>query len=253
MAFRFAFLCAFLCAFSLQHEAHAQHGQQPEAKKLRYSSGTGFFVSRNGYVVTNEHVVRGCKSITLAGAIEDEARLIATHPKQDLALLKTKSNRVPQVAPIRINLRSLRLGDTLNVVGFPGRSGFDGNLVYAKTVLLSMDGPMGEPNFLEFHNSAQKGNSGGPLLDDAGNVIGVVTGKAQVIQRGTGANAGQVRVVKESDIAITIPYLRPFLSRHGVHFNVTGGGLTQSAKQVAKKARKSIVHVRCLQGEVPAQ
>ena len=243
MHFSFSLLLAAAIFSSIPLAADAQQ------KKLKYSSGTGFFVSRNGHIVTNAHVVPKCKSITLAGAVEDEAKLIAKHPSQDLAILQAKSSRAPQIAPMRVNLRSLRLGDKLNIAGFPGDSGFRGNLIYAQTVLLSMNGPLGEPNFLEFHNSAQKGNSGGPLMDASGNVIGVVTGKAQVIQRGTGANAGEVRVVKESDVAITLPYLRPFLSRYGVRFNIAGGGIKHNPKTIAKKAKDSIVHVRCLQGE----
>jgi S1-C subfamily serine protease len=189
--------------------------------------------------------VPNCLSIHLAGAINEQAYLIATHPSQDLAILQTASRRAPHIAPMRVNLRSLRVGDSLNIAGFPGRSGFDGKLMYVSTSLLSMNGPMGEPNFLEFQNAAQKGNSGGPLMDASGNVIGVVTGKAQVIQRGTGVHAGKSRVVRESDVAITLPYLKPFLSKYGVRFDIAGGGMRYNPKTVAEKARNSIVHVRC--------
>ena len=247
MSIRFFSLFFVSAIFAFPHLSFAQQRQ------LQYSSGTGFFVSRNGHIVTNAHVVPDCLSITLGGAVKEEAKLIAKHPSQDLAILQTKSRRAPQIAPMRVNLRSLRLGDKLNIAGFPGDSGFRGNLVYAQTVLKSMNGPTGEPNFLEFHNSAQKGNSGGPLMDASGNVIGVVTGKAQVIQRGFGVGKNAMKIVKESDVAITLPYVRPFLSRHGVRFNIAGGGIKHNPKTIAQKAKKSIVHVRCLQGEAPAR
>lgn len=238
-----SFVACFAAAAAFLTHAHAQQ------RMLKYSSGTGFFVSAQGHVITNAHVVPACQELTLGGAVSGPARIIGVDKERDLAVLKY-DGRVPRIAPIRWNLASLRIGQDLTVAGYPGRSGFEGQLTYVKAKLLGMQGPQGEPNFLQFSNSAQKGNSGGPLLDMSGNVIGVVTGKTQLYQYNQTATGNTEPVlVKEADVAVTIPFLRKFLYLNNVHFNIGGSGMAQgNERNVAQTARNSIVHVRCLQG-----
>jgi serine protease Do len=215
-----------------------------------YSVGTGFFVNRQGYLVTNAHVVKGCKSISIGGTVTGDARLVGLDTLHDLAVLKY-NGAVPKVAPIRWNLGTLKVGDDVTVAGFPGQSGFDGTLIYLRAKLLNLRGPNGEANYLQFSNSAQKGNSGGPLMDMSGSVIGVVTGKiTQSAAIGTFGNQTEIPVAS-SDVAVTIPFLKAFLGRNGVFFDISGSSSwnTKTTElSVAQNARDSIVHVRCLLG-----
>jgi S1-C subfamily serine protease len=217
-----------------------------QAQSLRYSSGTGFFVSGQGHVITNAHVIRECtEGITLHGPLEAAATVLGVDETHDLAILQTQATP-PRIAPLRWNLSTLRVGQAVNVVGFPGRSGFDGNLQVAKAEMLGFEGPVGEPHFLQFTPSAQKGNSGGPLLDASGNVIGVVTGKTQLYRNDPLGTAAPV-LVREADVAVTLPYLRQFLMNYGVHYSQSGSGLiTMTPRYIGTVTRDFIVNVRCV-------
>lgn len=232
-------LVALVAVFAASHT----YAQQ---QIRRYSSGTGFFVSSDGLLITNAHVVKGCTSISLAGSVKAPADLIALDKTHDLALLRAGVN-APKVAPLRFDISHMRTGQNVAVVGYPGETGFRGELVYRSAQLLGFEGPIGEPHFLQFTPSAEKGNSGGPLLDKSGNVIGVVTGKTQLYQVDkTSPNAPPV-LVREADVAVTLPYLKTFLGYYGIRPVQGGSGLVNvNNRYIAQTASQYIVHVRCL-------
>lgn len=232
-------LVAFAALFAASHT----YAQQ---QVRRYSSGTGFFVSADGLLITNAHVVKGCERITLGGSVTAPADVIALDPTHDLALLRAGVN-APKVAPLRFELSHMRVGQNVAVVGYPGQAGFRGELVYRNAQLLGFEGPIGEPHFLQFTPSAEKGNSGGPLLDKSGNVVGVVTGKTQLYQVDkTSPNAAPV-LLREADVAVTLPYLKTFLGQYGVRHSEGGGGLINvTNRYIAQTASQYIVHIRCL-------
>jgi len=244
------FLRFIFALLALTFSASSGFAQAP-GQAGRFYTGTGFFVNRQGYFVTNAHVVNNrCQSISVGGAVTGDARLVRMDTAHDLAVLKY-NGIAPKVAPIRWNLASLKPGDDVTVAGYPGHSGFDGTLIYLRAKLLNKRGPSGEENYLQFSSSAQKGNSGGPLMDMSGNVIGVVTGKiTQNMAVGAFGNATEIPVAS-SDVAVTIPFLKAFLARNGVFFDISSsGGWSSTATElsVAQTARNSIVHVRCYIG-----
>jgi S1-C subfamily serine protease len=216
-----------------------------QAATVKYTSGTGFFITKDGLFITNAHVVRGCKNISIAGAANANANIVALDEEHDLALLKART-RAPQIAPLRFDLRHMRKGQKVAIVGYPGDSGFKGNLIYRSAQLLGFEGPIGEPHFLQFSSAAQKGNSGGPLLDQAGNVIGVVTGKTKLYEVSKTSQNAAPKLVREADVAVTLPYLKKFLGQHRIRTAKGGNGMIRmSPKFAAKNSSKFILHVRC--------
>ncbi len=212
---------------------------------VRYSSGTGFFVSPDGHIITNAHVLSDCQSISIAGAATSPVEVIGIDRTHDLALLKTPQ-KSPRIAPLRFNIAHLRVGEPVAVVGYPGDSGFRGELVYRGADLMGFEGPVGEPHFLQFTPSAQKGNSGGPLLDKSGNVIGVVTGKTQLYAVDKTSGQPTSQLIREADVAVTLPYLSQFLAQYGVRTSQGGGGLINvTNRYIAQTASQFIVHIRC--------
>ena len=232
-------IVAFAALFAASH-TYAQQGVR------HYSSSTGFFVTADGLLITNAHVVKGCESISLAGSVKAAADVIALDPTHDLALLRAHVD-APKVAPLRFDISHMRNGQNVAVVGYPGQAGFRGELVYRSAQLLGFEGPIGEPHFLQFTPSAEKGNSGGPLLDKSGNVVGVVTGKTQLYQVDKTSPNAQPVLLREADVAVTLPYLKNFLGQYGVRHNVGGSGLVNvTNRYIAETASQYIVHIRCL-------
>ena len=138
-------------------------------------SGSGFFVIEDGYLITNEHVVKDAKQVRLltsAGLLP--AKVVRLDPANDLALLKAdgRFTTLPIVAS-----RGVKLGGTVATVGFPniGLQGFAPKL--AKGEIASLSGAQDDPRYFQISVPVQPGNSGGALVDERGNVVGVVSAK----------------------------------------------------------------------------
>jgi S1-C subfamily serine protease len=139
------------------------------------SSGTGFFITEDGYLITNEHVAGNgaqVRLVTSAGLIS--AKVIKTDAANDLALLKAegKFTALPVAAS-----RSMKLGGTVATVGFPniGLQGFAPK--FARGEIGSLSGLEDDARYFQISVPVQPGNSGGALVDERGNVVGVVSGK----------------------------------------------------------------------------
>ncbi len=139
------------------------------------ASGTGFFVSDDGYLLSNFHVVRGASKVkvkTSAGLLP--ATVIKTDPASDIALLKVSGSF--RSLPV-VSSRDVKLGDSVFTVGFPNieLQGLAPKLT--KGELSSLSGAQDDPRQFQISVAVQPGNSGGPLVNTLGNVIGIVTAR----------------------------------------------------------------------------
>ena len=141
------------------------------------SSGTGFFVSNNGHIITNDHVIVGCRNVTIAQQGKYvEVDVIAYDERNDLAILKS------DIRPkkfYRISKEDPKLMDDVVIAGYPLGNKVSTSIKTTKGSVTSLSG-MGN-NFSEFQTDAalNKGNSGGPIIDKGGNVIGVAVAKIE--------------------------------------------------------------------------
>jgi S1-C subfamily serine protease len=145
------------------------------------STGTGVVIVDSGVILTNLHVVNGARRIRVvfADGMEAVADLIGARPEHDLAVLKAQS--VPddlEPATMRSTL-GLRPGEPVLAVGFPfgiGPSASAGVISGLGREYRSTDGKRILTNLIQFDAAVNPGNSGGPLLTNEGEVIGIVTG-----------------------------------------------------------------------------
>jgi S1-C subfamily serine protease len=139
------------------------------------ASGSGFFITNDGYLISNYHVVKDTTKVRLlTGAGLIEAKVFQVDAANDLALLKA----VGRFACLPISSsRSAQLGGTVATVGFPdiGLQGFAPKL--AKGEIASLSGEGDDPRYFQISAPVQPGNSGGALVDERGNVIGIVSAK----------------------------------------------------------------------------
>ena len=138
-------------------------------------SGTGFFITDDGYLISNYHVVKDptqVRLVTSAGFIS--AKVVQVDTANDLALLKADGRFAP--VPI-ISSRAVKLGGTVATIGFPdpGLQGFAPKL--AKGEIASLSGAADDPRYFQISVPVQPGNSGGALVDEQGHVIGIVSAK----------------------------------------------------------------------------
>jgi S1-C subfamily serine protease len=138
-------------------------------------SGTGFFITDDGYLISNYHVVKDATKVRLlTGAGLIDAKVVQVDTANDLALLKADGRFAP--LPIAASRTGL-LGGTVATIGFPdiGLQGFAPKL--AKGEIASLSGAGDDPRYFQISAPVQPGNSGGALVDERGNVIGIVSAK----------------------------------------------------------------------------
>ncbi|HLN36695.1 MAG TPA: Do family serine endopeptidase, partial [Xanthobacteraceae bacterium] len=145
----------------------------PGGKEVVTGQGSGFFISADGYAVTNNHVVQNAETVTVTA--DDgktyTAKVIGTDPRSDLALIKVDGANFPFV---KLADASPRIGDWVLAVGNP--FGLGGTVTAGIVSARGRDigaGPYDD--FIQIDAPVNKGNSGGPTFDVDGNVIGVNT------------------------------------------------------------------------------
>jgi TPR repeat protein len=139
------------------------------------ASGTGFFISDDGYFLSNFHVVRGASQVkvkTSKGLLL--AKVIKSDSVNDIALLKVSG--VFHALPVTTS-RDGKLGESVFTVGFPNidLQGIAPKLT--KGEISSLAGVQDDPRYFQISVAVQPGNSGGPLVNAVGNVIGIVTAR----------------------------------------------------------------------------
>jgi hypothetical protein len=138
--------------------------------------GSGFFISDDGYFVTNQHVIAGASKIELrmTNGITYPVNLIRSDEISDLAILKASGKFKPLFVDTSIKLK---LGDKVFTLGFPNADIQGLAPKYTEGVISSLTGIRDAQNNYQISVAVQPGNSGGPLSDMRGRVVGVVTAK----------------------------------------------------------------------------
>jgi S1-C subfamily serine protease len=142
--------------------------------------GSGVVITERGVILTNLHVVAGSKRIKVvfADGLEADASLINLMPEHDLAVLQAKKLPDDLVPATMRSTHDLKPGDRVTAVGFPfgiGPSVSHGIVSGLKREFRSPEGQRVLTNLIQFDAAANPGNSGGPLVTDEGEVVGIVT------------------------------------------------------------------------------
>ena len=205
-----------------------RNGQQQRSRKAT-SLGSGFIISEDGYIVTNNHVIQDADEITviLSDNKRLKAELIGRDPKTDLAVLKVKPES-PLKAVKFGNSDESRVGDWIVAIGNP--FGLGGTVTAGIISARGRDinsGPYDD--FLQTDASINRGNSGGPMFNIAGEVIGVNT----AIYSPSGGSVGIGFAIPSSTVAPVIRQLR-------THGQVKRGWLGVHIQQVTDEIAESL-------------
>ena len=218
----------------------------PTAVKPISTSGSGIVMSEDGRVLTNHHVVQQCTSYQVIDALNNilSARLLATDAANDLALL-TVEKRYTTTASLRADATP-RLGESITVVGYPLASLLGTSPTVGFGHVSSTTGIRNSKTQMQISVPVQRGNSGGPVFDQAGNVIGVVTSKldALKIHERTGDLPQNVNFAVRGDV------VRSFLEYHRVGFSSPRAGKLENT-DIASHGANITVRVRCLRDGAP--
>ena len=148
------------------------------------SSGTGFAINNQGYILTNNHVIENAKSITVKGINADfktaySAEIVIRDKNNDLAILRIKDDRINNFSKPPFGFRTTLsdVGETVYALGYPLRATMGDEIKLTNGIVSSKSGFQGDITNYQISVPVQPGNSGGPLLDSKGNVIAVISAK----------------------------------------------------------------------------
>ncbi len=145
----------------------------PDSDNLT-ASGSGFFVSEDGYLITNAHVVRNARKVKVrTGGDVLSAEVVRVDETKDLALLKVSGD----FTALSISTNDVQLGDPVFTIGFPDIDLQGMEPKYTDGKISSLSGLMDDATQYQISVPVQPGNSGGPLVDTAGRVKGVVVAR----------------------------------------------------------------------------
>ena len=209
------------------------------------TSGSGIIITQEGHILTNQHVVQQCNALEVSG---DErpplrARLIATDEWRDLALLKVEQ-RYASAARLRAD-GAPRLGEGVAVVGFPlaGVLGSKPSVGFGH--VSSTSGINDNPAQMQISVPIQRGNSGGPVFDQAGNVIGVVASKLDALK--IAESLGDLP--QNVNFAVRGEATRAFLDAQRVAYANARESARLENTDLAALGVAVTVRVRCVRGE----
>lgn len=215
--FKRAFCAVIGCMF------HASVG-------LADSSGSGFFIN-SYWVMTNDHVVEDCARVDVEGF--GRAQDILRDPDSDLAVIRLNQSFRGPVLPFRGS--EPRLAENLHALGYPLSDVLSASVRVTSGSVSSLNAFELDDGLIQISAPIQPGNSGGPVIDDNGHVVGVAVG---ILNRGGAQNV---------NFAITGAVARDFLNRRAIAHEVstTTTPVTESLPDVIERAASATVQVKC--------
>jgi Trypsin-like peptidase domain len=210
------------------------------AQAAEISSGSGVMIGDHGEVLTNAHVVNACAQIIVRSPAGDSAtaQFIARDEKNDLAVVRTRP--LSSVATFRDG-KPVRAGDAIVALGYPlaGLLATTANLTVGNVSALAGLGD--DSRYLQISAPVQPGNSGGPLLDGSGHLVGIVTAKldAALVARFTGDIPQNVNFALKAEVA------RTFLDSKGIAYHSAPSDKQLSPADVGNVARPFTLRIEC--------
>jgi serine protease Do len=198
--------------------------------------GTGFLIDPKGYIVTNAHVVNNASTVIVQNNKGQEFRtkIIYINPIADLAFLKIMDSdyKVPSVIPYGINKSNVDLGEDIFTLGYPRDE-----IVYGEGYLSAKTGYRGDTLACQISIAANPGNSGGPVLDKNGDVIGILSNRQAQAQ-------GVVFAIRSKYILSALEEIKADTTYAGVHFPQSSTVKNLDRIQQIKKIQEFIYMVK---------
>jgi S1-C subfamily serine protease len=210
----------------------------PAAKREVASSGTGFFVSESGHLVTNAHVVEDC--LTVKSSRGGQISKVSIDEQSDLALY-TAAEKPKAFARIRGG-RGAKAGEPVVAVGFPLSGLLSLDPIVTTGIISALAGLGNDRRTMQITAPVQPGNSGGPLLGDNGSVVGVVVAKLNAVKMAKIIGD----IPQNVNFAVSLGTLQSFLNANDVPYVLDDNTATKSPAEIAAEASHYTVLLECL-------
>ncbi len=210
-----------------------QNGKQTNTPQI--STGTGFFIN-SSIVLTNHHVIKECKNIELIHkGYSAKASIIADDSRNDLAILKASKENTNSLR-FRAG-KGIRIGEEVIVLGYPLGKLLGSSIKLTTGDVSSLNGLVDDTTNMQITAPVQPGNSGGPLLDKAGNIVGVIYSRLDKTPTG--------RSVQNVNLAIKSYIAQMFLDTNNIDYSVDISKGKKDVADIVEETKESIVQVVC--------
>jgi S1-C subfamily serine protease len=204
------------------------------------STGTGFFINNDRLFVTNAHVTNDCQKIEIRNKkYKSSAEVISEDTANDLSLLLAKSQNSSH-ATLRGG-RSIRAGDEVIALGYPLSSTLGDTLRATTGSVSALTGLDNTSSYMQISAPVQPGNSGGPLLDQSGNLIGVVSGR--LYDKAFYSKSGVVP--QNVNFAIKSQTLQMFLDTNSIDYDVKASTSELTNADIVENSEGYTAQVLC--------
>ena len=212
-----------------------------ENKLIEISSGTGFFINDKGYFVSNNHVVEICSEVKTKNEGQTyTANIIAVDKKNDLALGKVNFSDNDYIS---MSDDGARLGEEVIVAGFPFQQHLSESIKVTQGIISSLSGPGNDYSIFQMDAAVQPGNSGGPIINNQGELIGITVAKAnsEAFYEETGS------LPENINFGIKVETLKPFLSANKIKqpWSFFSSSNSMNGVELADKANNTTIHLQC--------
>ena len=212
---------------------------------VRTEAGSGFRVSAEGSILTNNHVVRGCAEVRVPPA--GPATVAARDKDVDLALI----DGPPGPAAAFRQGRGVRRGATVVAIGYPLSGNLAAGAQVSKGIVSALAGPDDAPQMIQITAQIQPGNSGGPLLDEAGNAVGVAMGTISL--KSFLDLTGGDHLPQNINFGVSAATARAFLDSEGVPYETASSNRARATEEVVEAATEFTVLIECWNYRLPAE
>jgi S1-C subfamily serine protease len=227
-------------ALEIKKEKEKENKKNASTPKLFViGTGTGFFVSSEGHAISNNHVVGICRKIVakVDGKFR-QFKVLNTDTVNDLGLIKVNYNTTNY---LNINSIGAELGEDIVTFGFPLSGSLGSNVKLNKGIVSSLSGPGNNYSEIQIDAAIQPGNSGGPVLNMEGQVIGVASSglnKIKMMEK-------QKYIPENVNFAIASSVVANFLKGNDVGFGNMSFNI-KNTKELAKIGKPATIQLICL-------
>ena len=237
-----------------EEEAKAIRGQRAQAiqraiqgreqpvftDKRMVSVGTGFFVADGGRVVTNRHVVEKCDALTVetTTGVLASAKLIRFDNKLDIALIQ--ANLASPATAVFQPRDTIQPGGSVAVIGYPDQGLPPRRPLMTLGATVPLDREL-HSDRIAIRADVRPGNSGGPMLDQWGHVIGIVNAKVDTVKMYSQTK----QLIRDVGFGISTAAILRFLDETGTPYRLNAIGTPLNTEQLFDRSRPFVVRVGC--------
>jgi S1-C subfamily serine protease len=243
-----------------------RNSQPPPVKKksktlpTARSSGSGFFISKLGHILTNQHVINKCQRVTVGDNAKTyiRATVLETDQRNDLALLRISTTEIASaetkslitkhgiaVVPLAtqglLRSKEVELGERVMVSGYPYGDIFSNTIKVTGGMISANRGVGDDTGQFQMDAAVQPGNSGGPIYDEYGNIVGVVVAQLNKLKIAKAIGS----LPENVNFGIKASTVRQFLNASGLPTKWSKRSKSMSTRDLAKIAKIQTVMVVC--------